>query len=61
MYDELMDEFLPWFLFADENEFTCPHCNGIIDSEDVVANYNEDGDWIKCPHCDDAIKKDDIG
>ena len=30
MYDELMDEFLPWFLFMEGNEFTCPECNGII-------------------------------
>ena len=60
MYDELIDEFLPWFLIMEKYEFTCLRCDGIIDKEDLSARYDNSENVVECPYCNIVSKKDDM-
>ena len=60
MYDELMDDFLPWLLFMTDNEANCPYCDGIIDKIEVKAYSHSIGNYVICPYCNRRIEKEDL-
>ena len=60
MYDELMDDFLPWFLFMTDNEANCPYCGGILAKKELKAYYHSKGNYATCPYCKKKITKENL-